>query len=314
MTAGRLAVLAAASGGVSVGMLTRAVAPGPARVADRVKPYVQLSRSRLGVGEPDAAVLGEGGRTRSAVEEIVGPILVRAAQLFGRLVDAAGEDAIALRLRHAGHVDVSVEQYRQRQLSWTLAGAAGGVGLGLMGRGSAARVLLLGLVAAFWAATRSRSAVERSIRQRRIRMTTDLYTVCQLLAVHARNRGPIEAVREVVSRGRGPVIDELAEALSWIQGGTPPSRAYDRLSDLTPEPSAARLYRLLGSAARTGGDVVPALLGLADDVRSTRRDELERSSVRRRALMLVPLLVLIAPVLIMFIAAALPHILFGSLG
>lgn len=314
MTATRAAWLAASTGGITIGLLTRAIAPGPARVADRVKPYVQLSRSRLGVGEPDVAVLADGGRARSALEEIVGPMLVRAAQLLGRLVDAAGEDAVALRLRHAGYVDVSVEQYRQRQLSWTLAGAAGGIGLGLLGQGGAARVLLLGLVAAFWAATRPRAAVERSIRVRKARMTTDLYTICQLLAVHARGRGPIEAVREVAGRGRGPVVDELREALGWIQGGTPPSRAYDRLSDITPEPSAARLYRLLGSAARTGGDVVPALLGLADDVRSTRRDELERSSVRRRALMLVPLLVLIAPVLIMFIAAALPHILFGSLG
>ena len=312
MTMSRLVVAAATGGGVTVGLLTRAVAPGRALVADRVKPYVQLSRARLGVGEPDVAVLGDGGRARSALEEIVGPILVRAAQMLGHLVDAAGEEAVALRLRQAGYADLSVEQYRQRQLSWTLAGAAGGIGLGLVGRGSAARVLLLGLVAAFWAATRSRASVERSVRQRTARMTTDLYTVCQLLAVHARGHAPIEAVREVVSRGRGPVIDELREALGWIQGGTPPSRAYDRLSDITPEPSAARLYRVLGSAARTGGDIVPALLGLADDVRSTRRDELERSSVRRRALMLIPLLVLIAPVLILFIAAALPHILFGS--
>lgn len=309
---GRTAFAAALSGGVTVALFVRALFPGPARVAARVRPYVQLSRSRLGVGDPDVRVLGVGTPPRSAIVEVLGPMVVRAAELLGRLMDSASEEAISLRLRHAGYRGITVEEYRQRQLSWTLSGAAVGSAIGLLGRGSSARVLLLTVMAAAAGATGPRMAIERSVRERRRRMTTDLYTVCQLLAVHARNRGPIEAVREVVAIGGGPVVDELAESLDWIRGGTASPRAYERLSDLTPDEFAARLYRLLGSGARSGGDIVPALLALADDVRNARRDEVERLAVRRRALMLIPLLALIAPVLILFLAAALPHVLFGS--
>lgn len=312
MTAGRMAFAAALSASLTVAVFVRALVPGHARVAARVRPYVQLSRSRLGVGDPDVGVLRVGAPPRSAVVEILGPMVVRTAELLGRLMDSASEEAVSLRLRQAGHRGVSVEEYRQRQLSWTLSGAALGSAVGLLGRGSAARVLLLTVVAAAAGATRPRAVIERSVRERRRRMTTDLYTVCQLLAVHARSRGPIEAVREVVAIGGGPVVDELAEGLGWVKGGTAPPRAYERLSDLTPDEFAARLYRLLGSGARTGGDIVPALLALADDVRSGRRDNVERLAVRRRALMLIPLLALIAPVLILFLAAALPHVLFGS--
>lgn len=91
-----------------------------------------------------------------------------------------------------------------------------------------------------------------------------------------------------------------------------PRQAYERLAEATPEPLAARLYRLLGSATTSGGDVAHALLALSDDVRGERREEVARSAIRRRSAMLVPLLVLIAPTMLLFVAAALPHVIFGT--
>ncbi len=61
---------------------------------------------------------------------------------------------------------------------------------------------------------------------------------------------------------------ELREALGWISGGMVPLHAYEHLAELTAEPLAARLHRLLGSATTSGGDVAKVLLALSDDARS----------------------------------------------
>lgn len=151
-----------------------------------------------------------------------------------------------------------------------------------------------------------------AIDGRRARMRVELYTVAQLLAVYTRTgHGPVEAVREVTRRGRGPVVGELTEALGWISGGTAPRLAYERLADMTAEPAAARLYRTLAAAAHSGGDIAKALLAFGDDLRNERAEEVARSAIRRRSAMLVPLLLLVAPVMLLFVAAALPHLVFG---
>ena len=144
-------------------------------------------------------------------------------------------------------------------------------------------------------------------------MRSEVYTVTQLLAVRVRTgSGPVDAVRSVCSLARGPVIAELSEALSWISSGTSAQRAYDKLAEITPEPAAARLYRLLSASAQNGGDIAGSLLAVAEDLREERREDLTREAVRRRMAMLLPLLVLIAPVMVLFVGAALPSLVLGK--
>ena len=144
-------------------------------------------------------------------------------------------------------------------------------------------------------------------------MRIEVATIAQVLAVYARTgHGPVEAVREVTRRGRGEIVGELRQALTWIAGGTEPRRAYEQLAEHTPEPAAARLYRILGSAARSGGDIARALSAVADDVRAERSEEVARSAIRRRNAMLIPMVVLVAPVMLLFVGAALPHVIFGK--
>ena len=83
-----------------------------------------------------------------------------------------------------------------------------------------------------------------------------------------------------------------------------------RAAHHTAEPSAARLYRLYGSTWAAAGDP-GALLALADSLRATRRDALARTMAKRRVAMALPLVAVIAPILILFVAAALPSIIFG---
>jgi tight adherence protein C len=304
-----LAGLTAATGvATAVGQVVRP----PRRLAPRVRPYAQLSRSRLGTGSADAAVLQAEAGSGQALAAVFGPMARRLAHLLGELIDAAPPETLELRLRQAGFAEITADQNRMRQLAWAVGAMAAGVAVGLALGQSAAVVLLLAGLMGFPGATYWRSRVNRAIESRRARMRVELYTVAQLLAVYTRTgHGPVEAVREVTRRGRGPVVGELAEALGWISGGTAPQAAYERLAEVTAEPAAARLYRTLAAAAHSGGDIARGLLAFGEDLRNERAEEIARGAIRRRSAMLVPLLVLVAPVMLLFVAAALPHLVFG---
>jgi tight adherence protein C len=161
-------------------------------------------------------------------------------------------------------------------------------------------------------ATRQRSSVESAIAKRRERMRIEVYTVNQLLAMRVRaGGGVIGAVQQVVRRGEGEVIAELSDALRLHRSGWRAGDAFRRIAELTPEPFCGRTYRLLAAAEERGADLAPALLDLAEDVRETRREALRRSATKRRAAMLVPTIAILAPVLILFVAAPLPYLITG---
>lgn len=303
------AVLASAIAMVAV----RVIWPPRRVLAQRLRPYSALSRSRLGTGYADISVVAlTVVDERSPVKSVLAPILDRLAQGLSRLVDAADADTVATRLRHAGFRDVGPEQYRMRQLAYTVAGVSAGAAMGAAVFRSVPLTFLLIGCFGFPAATVQRNRVERAIRERSARMRTESYTVAQLIAVHIRSgHGPVDAVRSVCALGRGPVVEELRDALRWISGGTSPERAYDKLAEATPEPAAARLYRLLAASARSGGDIGQALLAVGADLRSERREELARWAVKRRTAMLLPLLLFIAPVMVLFVGAALPALVMG---
>ncbi len=303
------AMLAALTAGLGVGVLV----PPRRALAQRLRPYAALSRSRLGTGYADVSVVAlTVVDDRSVVGRVLGPIFERLAAGLGRLIDAADSETISTRLRHAGFRDVEAEQYRMRQLTFTVGGVAIGAALGALFFGSVSMTFLMIACFGFPAATVQRNRVERAIRERRARMRNESYTVAQLIAVHIRSgHGPVDAVRSVCELGRGPVIEELRDGLRWIGGGTSPQRAYDKLAESTPEPAAARLYRLLSASSRTGGDIGGALLAVGSDLRAERREELARWAVKRRTAMLLPLLLFIAPVMVLFVGSALPSLVMG---
>jgi tight adherence protein C len=306
-------VAAASAAALTAMVATHLVVPPRRALAQRLRPYSALSRSRLGTGYADVSVVSLTlVDDRSALARVLGPMLDRLAHGLSRLLDAADAETIASRLRHAGFTSVGPEQYRMRQLAFTVAGVGIGATIGGAVLRSASLTLLLIGCFGFPAATLQRNRIDRSIRDRTARMRNESYTVAQLIAVHLRSgHGPVDAVRSVCALGRGPVIEELREALGWIGGGMSPQRAYDKLAESTPEPSAARLYRLLSASARSGGDISLALLAVGSELRSERRDELARHAVRRRAAMLLPLLLFIAPVMVLFVGAALPALVMG---
>jgi len=299
-------ILVAAGGSavVMAGLMAWLVPPTP-RLGGRVRPYVT----------PTGA--GLGGENRSSVGRIFGPMVNRLATALGRRLDGRGDENLARRLRQAGiSPDLDdgsrVAAFRLLQLrvlvGWGLGAALVATALALSTPG----VVALAVVGAVAGIGRARGQIERVLEKRQLRMRIEIYTVDQLLALRVRaGGGVVQAVSQVIARGRGEVVAELAEALRLHRAGMTVAEAFGRVADLTPESACGRTYRLLAIADERGVDLAAGLLALAEDVRETRREAMKRAATRRRAAMLVPTIALLAPTLLLFVAAPLPYLLTG---
>ncbi len=294
---------------IAAGCLARAVVRQPKPLATRVQPYVAGIRGRLGTIRPETAI-GDANVGRSGLTLVFGPLIKQLANGLAQLVDASAAASAEVRLKQAG-ISMTVEQYRTRQLAYTAGALAAGAFTGLVLGFGTGTVIVLAAAAGLWGATRWRARLEGLINKRRERMRTELYTVCQLIAIYLRTGDtPAGAVDRLVRRAQGEVITELAEAGAQVRSGRSATGVFEQLTATTPEPSAARLYRLLSSTWTAGGDA-DSLLALADDMRTSRREDLTRLMTKRQTAMAFPLVMVIGPILILFVAAAIPHIVFG---
>jgi Flp pilus assembly protein TadB len=235
------------------------------------------------------------------------------AARVGRVVERRDDAALERTLRQAGYRNVTPADYRARVASRLTLCAVAGAAFGIAVVGSPIATLALACCGALFGASRTRGRVDRAIRDRRERMRLELYTVNQLLAMHVRTgAGPIQAVQRLVDRGEGAVIDELDGVLAAVRHGTPEARAFRDAADATPEPNATRTYNLFAAGAERGVDLAGALRALSEDLRDARREEIRKTATKRRAAMLVPTIAVLAPVMLLFIAAPLPTIVFGG--
>jgi tight adherence protein C len=290
-------VVGACGVGLGAAACAGIVKPPTVRLSRRVRGYAVVARVALGrPPEPELRV-----SMRST-------LLTRVSAA----VESRSDDAIALALRQAGMRDVSPDDVRVRQIAQAAMGAiGGGLAVALTLRRP---VLVLGAAVAgcVWGATRERRRVDRAIARRNARLRQELYTVNQLLAMHLRTgAGPIQAVQRVVARGHGVLVAEFTEILTWIGAGMSEGDAYRRAAELTGERCAARTYHVLASGIERGGDLSGGLLASSADLRDARREQLHKDAVRRRAAMLVPTIGILAPIMLLFIAAPLPSIVLG---
>jgi len=314
-------VLASLLAGFSVARIAWGIVRPPARLGARVRPYTVSSRSALG-RRPDTLVLSDSpvDRSGSVLVRLLGPLVLKLADVLGGLVDPPPhDDRLLLRLRHAGVLGDVPEtrralQYRVQVVSTAAVATAGGLGLGLLVGRSAPAALGLGLVALVFGLAWPRGRLDRLIARRREEMRVELYTVNHLLAMHVRvGGGVIQAMQRVVERGSGAVVAELEEVLRAHRSGVRISAALTRGAVQSAEPHAARTYRLLAASAEHGADLARGLMDLSRDLHSQRREDLRRLATRQRAATIIPIVVVLAPVLLLFVAAPLPSIVFGGL-
>ncbi len=313
-------ILASLLAGFTVARIAWWVVRPPTRLSARVRPYTISSRSALG-RRPDTLVLSESPveRSDSVLVRLLGPMVMKLADVLGGLIDHGGDERLLLRLKHAGVLGDVPEtrralQYRVQVVSTAAVATAGGLGLGLLIGHTAAPALAVGGIGLVFGLAWPRGRLDRLITRRREEMRVELYTVNHLLAMHVRvGGGVIQALQRVVERGSGAVVAELAEVLRAHRSGVRISAALTRAAGQSAEPHAARTYRLLAASAEHGADLARGLMDLSRDLHSQRREDLRRLATRQRAATIIPIVVILAPVLLLFVAAPLPSIVFGGL-
>jgi tight adherence protein C len=318
--AGPRVILASLLAGFTVARIAWRVVRPPARLGARVRPYTISSRSALG-RRPDTLVLSDSAvdRSDSVLVRLLAPMVLRLAGALGGLVDRGGDERLLLRLKHAGVLGDVPEarralQYRVQVVTTAAVASAGGLGLGLLIGHTAAPALAVGAIGLVFGLAWPRGRLDRLITRRREEMRVELYTVNHLLAMHVRvGGGVIQALQRVVERGSGAVVAELAEVLRAHRSGVRISAALARAAAQSAEPHAARTYRLLAASAEHGADLARGLMDLSRDLHSQRREDLRRLATRQRAATIIPIVVILAPVLLLFVAAPLPSIVFGGL-
>lgn len=309
-----IVVLAAVTSAVVVGALSAFVIRPRRRLAGRVRPYTIGARTSL--GRP-ADVPSLGPINGSLAKRLLWPMLEPLAVRAGRMLEPEAEDAMSRRLRQARFLpdlapDHRLLEYRVRALAHAVTAAVAGAFVGSVTGRSRATILVLVVGGAVAGYGRYRGRIDRTIEDNRERIRIELYTVNQLLAMNLRvGGGIVQATGRVVQRGSGLVVDDLATALRIHATGRPLRDALLHVAEATPEPTAARTYRLLAAGAEHGADLASSLLEHADDVREARRESLQRQATRRRAGMLIPTIAILAPVMLLFIAAPIPSIVFG---
>lgn len=299
-------ILAAACSALAVGLLLRALVPPPRRLRGRVEPYV--APTLIGVTTQP---------TSGPLRSVFGPIIKDLADWVGSRLDRTGSGVTLIRLRQAGLFEGRSEEqiltaYRVSQLRSVTVALLLALAVGQLISVSLLVRLVLAALALVVGATRVRARVDKAIEKRRETMKIEIYTVNQLLAMRVRaGGGVVQAVMSTVERGSGEVVAELSEALRLHRAGWPGPDAFRRIAELTPEPFCSRTYRLLATAEERGADLAGALLALSEDVRETRRESIKRTATKRRAAMLIPTIAILAPVLILFVAAPLPYLVTG---
>lgn len=308
--------LAVAASAVAAAAATASLVPPRARLARRLRPYTVPARTALGDRSGLQVAVGSAGRWLPATPGATGVAVVQRLQ---RALEPTDDTVLEQRLRRAGLLaDFAPGQrasaYRSRVLAATVAGIAVGAVLATAAGGTALAALGGASLGGVAGATRWRGRVERAMTARREHIRIELYTVNQLLALHARAGGSVtQSVARVADRTGGVVADELREVLAAHRSGRPLDVALTHAARETVEPNAARTYRLLASGANYGTDLADALRRLSDDIRTERAEALRRAATRRRAAMLVPTIAILAPVMLLFVGAPLPSIVLGGL-
>lgn len=301
-----LVVMSASGTALLAALLLKQLFPPPRRLRSRLAPYINPALTSFSASD-----------RVGPLSTVFGPIIRDLAEWIGRLADRTGDEVSALKLKQAGWSEGASDQdllvaYRVLLLRSVAVAVVIAVAVGqVMGASVLVRSILVGLAVVSGVA-RTKGRLDKTIESRRERMKIEIYTINQLMAMRVRaGGGVIQAVKAVCRRGSGEVVGELETALRLHRAGWSGPDAFRRIAELTPEAFCARTYRLLAAAEERGADLAGALLALAEDVRETRRESIKRTATKRRAAMLVPTIAILAPVLILFVAAPLPYLITG---
>jgi tight adherence protein C len=259
---------------------------------ERLAPYL---RPR----DATSTLLRETSRT-SAVVRLLGLHDVGARlERFG-----SPREEIRRRLDRAGSAE-TVDHFLARQVVWTVAGLAVGLGLALLlaATRGAAVVPLVALVAVAGGCGYAAcdQALTLRVRRREERLLAELPTVAELLALAvAAGESPPAALERVASTARGELAAEIRRMVAEVRAGAPVTTALMALADRSGLPPLSRFAEGVVIALERGSPLADVLRAQARDVREAGRRSLLEAGGRKEILMMVPVVFLVLPVTVVF--------------
>jgi tight adherence protein C len=159
--------------------------------------------------------------------------------------------------------------------------------------------------------------LERAARLRRARIVAALPAGLEVIAVGAAaGRSPAAVIRDLASRGGGPLAAELSVAVADLDAGTGQTAAIRSLRRRIGGAEVGALAAALERSGRYGSPLAEQLQAQAGALRADARRRTEEAAARAAPkIQLVVALVLVPSVLLMILAAILAHSdeLLGSL-
>ncbi|WP_020013311.1 type II secretion system F family protein [Promicromonospora sukumoe] len=259
---------------------------------ERLAPYL---RPR----DATSTLLREASRT-SAVVRLLGLHDVGARlERFG-----APREETHRRLDRAGSAE-TVDHFRARQVVWTVAGLAVGLGLALLlaaTRGaSVVPLVALVVVTGGCGYVACDQALTLRVRRREERLLAELPTIAELLALAvAAGESPPAALERVASTARGELAGEIRRMVAEVRAGAPVTAALTALADRSGLPPLSRFAEGVVVALERGTPLADVLRAQARDVREAGRRALLEAGGRKEILMMVPVVFLVLPVTVVF--------------
>lgn len=266
------------------------------RLVHRVAPYV------LDVSASARDLVARRTVDPSRVVGVVAaPVSDRLAPIVHAMLGAPA--TVAARLRRA-RSPLTLERFRARQLVWAAIGMVVGglVGVLAVVRGASPIVpVALVVVAAASGALLADWLLQRAVRRRMARISSELPTVLEFLALSlAAGEGLADALRRVARIGTGELASELGTVVADAASGASLSDALERLGGELDHPGVARSVDQMRGALERGTPLAQTLQAQAQDARDgARRDLLEAAGTKEIA-MLVPLVFGLLPTTVAF--------------
>ena len=242
-----------------------------------------------------------------------GPPGLAGLRRLGAILERRSDASLELQLRQAGYADVTPDEYRSRMAMQVLGFGAAGGALGVLafhGALIAVGLTLCGVVfgaSRFGAGSNAALPTDGSASGSSCTPSTNS-SRCTCVPVPVRCRPRNES-----STAAAASSSTSCTPHSWPRVTASPSLGRSVVPPRSrPSPPRARTYKLFAAGAERGVDLVDGLRTLSEDLRDARREEIRTTATKRRAAMLVPTIAVLAPVMLLFIAAPLPSIVFGS--
>ncbi|MFO7691086.1 MAG: type II secretion system F family protein [Cryobacterium sp.] len=267
------------------------------RLADRLAPYLlDLSaEARMLVGRRSVDPL-------PVLGTLFAPVLGWLTSLLGRVL--GGADTIEKRLRQSG-VSTTVEEFRFRQLVWTIGAFC--LGLSITVTVPALRALPVGaqvvvpLLAALGGVVGRDVGLNRAAQARLRRMTSELPTILEFLTLSlSAGEGILDALRRVSASSSGELSRELAGVVTDVHSGLPLNVALSNLSRRLDLPEVTRFVDQVNGALDRGSPLSEVLRAQAQDAREQAKRALLETAGQKEVAMLIPLVFLILPMTIVY--------------